>query len=180
MQYSGVYDGLCGGPTAPKDGGLLKYFLDTEFIESGRFAGIQLVSIGIVAEDGREFYAISSDFDAATASQWVVDNVLANLDPDVARLPVCRIADDVRAFVDGDPEPQFWAYYADYDWVVFCQMFGTMMDLPKGFPMYCRDIKQWCDQLGNPDLPKQGEGEHNALADAYWNRSAWNFLNGGA
>lgn len=73
-------------------------------------------------------------------------------------------------------KPEFWAYYADYDWVVFCQLFGTMMDLPKGFPMYCRDIKQECDRLGNPKLPEQGKGEHNALEDARWNRKAWEFL----
>lgn len=34
---------------------------------------------------------------------------------------------------------------ADYDWVVLCQLYGTMMDLPKGWPMYCRDVKQLCD-----------------------------------
>jgi hypothetical protein len=73
-------------------------------------------------------------------------------------------------------KPEIWAYYADYDWVVFCQLFGTMMDLPKGFPMYCRDIKQLCDDLGNPELPKQKSGKHNALADAKWNKQAWEYL----
>ena len=71
---------------------------------------------------------------------------------------------------------EVWAYYADYDWVVFCQVFGTMMDLPEGFPMYCRDIKQECDRLGNPKLPEHGKGEHNALADARWNKLAYFFL----
>lgn len=42
--------------------------------------------------------------------------------------------------------------------------------------MYCRDIKQWCDQLGNPKLPEQGDGEHSAIADARWNKIAWEFL----
>lgn len=51
-----------------------------------------------------------------------------------------------------------------------------MIDLPQGFPMYCRDIKQWCDQLGNPKLPEQGKGEHSAIADAKWNKTAWEFL----
>lgn len=51
-----------------------------------------------------------------------------------------------------------------------------MIDLPKGFPMYCRDIKQWADDLGNPKLPEQASTEHNALADARWNREAWQFL----
>lgn len=25
-------------------------------------------------------------------------------------------------------------YYADYDWVAFCQLFDRMIDLPKDFP----------------------------------------------
>lgn len=60
--------------------------------------------------------------------------------------------------------------------LVFCWLFGAMSDLPKGFPMYCKDIKQWADDLGNPKLPEQSSSEHNALADARWNREAWNYL----
>ena len=73
-------------------------------------------------------------------------------------------------------KPEFWGYFADYDWVAFCQIFGTMMDLPKGWPMYCRDIKQLADSLGNPELPTQSSTEHNALNDARWNKQAWEFL----
>lgn len=58
----------------------MKYFLDTEFLEGEqdkRFLGfktgkktkqtIDLISIGIVAEDGREYYAISKDFNLKEA-----------------------------------------------------------------------------------------------------------------
>jgi uncharacterized protein YjfI (DUF2170 family) len=38
----------------------VKYFYDTEFIDNGRI--IDLISIGVVAEDGREYYAISTEF----------------------------------------------------------------------------------------------------------------------
>src|SRR4051812_12087398 len=55
----------------------MKFFLDTEFIEDG--VTIDLISIGIVAEDGREYYAVSSEFDPTKASQWVKDNVLVHL-----------------------------------------------------------------------------------------------------
>ena len=43
-------------------------------------------------------------------------------------------------------KPEFYAYYADYDWVVFAQLFGSMINLPKGFPMYCKDLKQELDR----------------------------------
>lgn len=170
----------------------MKYWLDTEFIEDGKT--IDLVSIGIVAEDGRELYAEVLDADLTRASEWVRENVLAHL---WSRLPDKReanewtrdggaggllsridVAREVKKFCDPDTygKPEFWGYYADYDWVVLCQLFGTMMDLPKGWPMYCRDIKQLCDDNGNPQLPEQGKGEHHALADARWNRTAWEFL----
>ncbi|MEH2138542.1 3'-5' exoribonuclease domain-containing protein [Nostoc sp.] len=173
----------------------MRYWFDTEFIEDGRT--IDLISIGIVAQDGREYYAVNWNCELEKASGWVKENVISQLPPrnDPAWKTKDAIAFDVMGFLKNEKEealhrhtfeslknlkiegkPEIWAYYADYDWVCFCQLFGTMMDLPKGFPMYCRDIKQWSNYLGNPELPIQGEGEHNALADAKWNKTAWEFL----
>lgn len=73
-------------------------------------------------------------------------------------------------------KPEFWGYFADYDWVAFCQLFGRMTALPKGFPMYCRDIKQWADMLGDVRIPKPEVEIHHALEDALWVRSAHDFL----
>lgn len=187
----------------------MRYWLDTEFIEDGRT--IDLLSIGIVAEDGREFYAQYEHTNTGLASDWVARNVLPHLqhfDMGLRRrscpsyygesvdrgrgvspaqcarecpwLSRADLAERIRMFCSPEQhdKPEFWGYYADYDWVVLCQIFGTMMDLPQGWPMYCRDIKQWCDDLGNPKLPEQGKGEHHALADARWNRLAWEFLAG--
>ncbi len=157
----------------------MRYFLDTEFIERGPDHPITLLSIGVVADDGREFYAENILADHRTASEWVRDNVIVHLGKEGALLlKPGEIGQHITTFVGADPKPEFWGYYADYDWVVFCQIFGTMMDLPRGFPMYCRDIKQLCDDKGNPQLPEQPEDEHNALADARWNKVAWEFLMG--
>ena len=151
----------------------MKFFLDTEFIECGCLFPIELLSIGIVSEDGREFYAEVADADLSHANDWVKENVLPHLNG--SKLARNMLARAVRMFI-GDGKPEFWGYYADYDWVVFCQIFGAMIDLPKGWPMYCRDIKQLCDSLGNPQLPKQASTEHNALNDAKWNKIAYEFL----
>lgn len=154
----------------------MRYFIDTEFLESGPFEPIVLVSIGIVAADGREYYAVSSNFNDRAANDWVKANVLPHLG-DAPRKPLEQIAKEVFDFVSFDvTKPEFWGYYADYDWVVFCQMFGAMINLPKGWPMYCRDIKQYADEVGNPKLPEQDSTEHNALNDARWNLKAWQFL----
>jgi len=40
----------------------VRFFYDTEFIDNGRT--IELISIGVVSEDGREYYAISTEFPA--------------------------------------------------------------------------------------------------------------------
>ena len=150
-----------------------KYFLDTEFIESGSARPLELLSIGIVAEDGREFYAVNDEADLLHANDWVKQNVLPHLG--LPRLKRHQIASSIIGFVAHE-KPEFWGYYADYDWVVFAQLFGAMIDLPKGWPMYCRDLKQLCDAVGNPALPKQTSTEHNALHDARWNRVAFDFL----
>lgn len=95
---------------------------------------------------------------------------------------------------------EFYADYCSYDWVVFCWLFGKMIDLPKGFPMYCNDIEQIKVQTvkrycaaeirltsfpealkrfkKNPDYPKQDDAKkHHALEDARYDRDLYNFLN---
>lgn len=146
----------------------MRFWFDTEFIEDGHT--IELISIGIVSEDGRTFYR-EFHFDEDKASDWVRQNVFPHLNHD--RRDRYEIRREIVKFMGEKPE--IWAYYADYDWVALCQLFGTMMDLPEGWPMYCRDVKQWCDMVGNPALPKQAR-EHHALADAEWTKQAWYFL----
>jgi hypothetical protein len=145
----------------------VKVWFDTEFIEDGKT--IDLISIGMVREDGHYYYAESSECDLSKASPWVRENVLPHLKgPKFTR---AEIAADILKFAGERPE--FWAYYADYDWVALCQLYGTMMDLPKGWPMFCLDIKQLA---GDRRLPTQTSQKHNALEDARWNKQAWEFL----
>lgn len=151
----------------------MRFWFDTEFYEDG--CTIELISIGVVSEDGRTYYAETPGAEIlAGQSDWLVKHVLPHLTGE-QRYREC-ITLELIAFM-GD-KPEIWAYYADYDWVALCQLHGRMIDLPKGWPMYCRDVKQLCDSLGNPKLPKQTSTEHNALADAKWTREAWLFLNG--
>jgi 3'-5' exoribonuclease-like protein len=150
----------------------MKIWFDTEFIEDGRT--IDLISIGMVREDGATFYAESAECNHDRASPWVKENVLVHLQGGRFDWSRDEIAHTIVTFAGEKPE--FWAYYADYDWVVLCQLYGTMMDLPKGWPMYCRDVKQLCDNMGNPKLPEQSSTEHHALADAKWTKEAWEFL----
>ena len=185
----------------------MRIYYDTEFIEDGQT--IDLISIGLVAEDGREYYAVASDapWDRIRKHDWLIRNVVPHLPvngrtsldsylanhpnsyprpsidlvgPDLkdSRVkPRQVIANEVRDFILAEPDPQLWAWYADYDHVVLCQLWGTMMQLPKGVPMWTNDLKQEAERLGNPEVPKQqADGEHNALADARHNRAIAEFL----
>ena len=242
----------------------MKYFIDTEFLEGtqkGLFKEtkptIDLISIGIKCDDGREYYAVSNEFNVKEAWNrfqyettelnpikcrqvgmsgtiakiaiervapkkvyWIRENVCKNIFNNsiyhnyteintfnelknlVYHLgkPNKQIAKEVIEFtcessINKGRKPEFYGYYADYDWVVFCWLFGRMIDLPEGFPMYCIDLKQELDRIQEtkfgtslfeghltndikklPNYPKQ-TNEHNALSDARWNYELYKFLN---
>lgn len=147
----------------------MKYWFDTEFIDDGKT--IDLISIGIVSEDHRTYYAETTEYNISKASEWVKQNVgpqLGYVIPKSRRL----IAAEIITFI-GKEQPEFWAYYASYDWVALCQLYGTMMEVPPHFPMYCRDLQQMVQHLGYPLLPIQDTPEHHALNDAIWCKQAW-------
>ena len=169
----------------------MRYFLDTEFIEQP--GSIQLISIGIVSECDHTFYAENTSFDERMADDWVKENVLAKLlfvneyggshTPPVPNADVTvvgnqtLIKNELLEYFCDDGEPIFYGYFADYDWVIFCWIFGKMIHLPAGFPKYCRDLKQMLDESGKMKIPSPG-GEHNALVDALWNKELYEHLTG--
>jgi hypothetical protein len=154
---------------------VVRYWFDTEFIEDGHT--IDLLSIGVVCEDGREFYAESAEADLSRADEWVRANVIPHLQGVDREFHRWQIAETLVEWVaEGGGRPEFWAYYGDYDWVVLCQLYGRMVDLPDGWPMFALDVKQLAVSLHDPKLPEQSSTEHHALADARWTREAWAFL----
>jgi hypothetical protein len=152
----------------------VKYWIDTEFIE--RPHTIDLISLGLVAEDGREFYAESSEVDWSKASRWTLQTVRPQLEGGGMAREI--IGNGVRRFTEHDEKPVFWGYFPAYDWVAFSWLFGGLADLPFHYPQLCLDIKQWSIELGDPELPRQAGPRHHALADARWTREAWTFLCG--
>lgn len=189
----------------------MKYFLDTEFIEGfhqplfGKNRHfIDLISIGIVAEDGSSYYNISNEYKYDDASEWVKENVIKPAYMDCVHgdnrnrytaknfhksygSPNEEIATDLMEFFKCWRDQHFWrapegieiyGYFADYDWVLFCSLFGRMLDLPKGFPMYCRDLKQMMDEMGLDKEWKlkhcpEPEHAHMAIHDAKWNKKLY-------
>lgn len=154
----------------------MNYFFDCEFNEQGTTRPIELISIGIVAEDGREFYAENADVDLSKLPEWHQENVVPNLKGGAFRMPHANIGSGVLNFMAGDSKSVLWAFFGAYDWVLFCQLFGRMVDLPDALPGYFNDLRQaMIHVMGGyfrPRIPVPGKA-HNALNDAHWNRLVW-------
>lgn len=267
----------------------MKYFYDTEFLEGTQTKmfrksepTIDLISIGIVCEDGRELYEISKDFNLKEAWNrydveeqtpyekqndfsgrkvyWIRENVLMPIffelaeiefhnihfkdewiyDEEIVTLEIFKknqkwisdlkwfkklinkygktnkeISQKVFEFISKDSitieqaksyesqNIQLYGYYSAYDHVVFSWLFGKMIDLPEGFPMYTIDLKQTLDELVEDEIKsfcyatgnhtvltkkealdfiksKQGFPKqidiHHALSDAKWISDLYKFL----
>lgn len=154
-----------------------RYFYDCEFIEDGHV--IDLVSIGVVDEHGREFYAVSTEFDAAKAVPWVRRNVLDRLPSpgDTAWRSRLAIRDELYDFLVAPlpigEELELWAWYAAYDHVALVQLWGAMPALPRQIPRFTKDLRQRWDDRGRPPLPVAESRRHDALVDARHNLARW-------
>ena len=155
----------------------MRFFYDCEFIEDGHT--IDLVSIGVVDEAGREFYAVSTEFDASRAIGWVRRNVLSQLPPpaDPAWRSVERIRADLLAFLVEQGEPiELWAWMSAYDHVALAQVWGDMRALPRAIPRFTHELRQRWEDVGCPPLPEAPADQHDALADARHNLARWRAL----
>lgn len=168
----------------------MKYFLDAEFIDGNP---IDLISIGIVCEDGHQYYAINHECDWSRADDWVQENVLTELPPrpsglifpphpQLAQHPAYQAGWRTRAMIAAEVSqfilpgtPSVWGWYNSSDWVTLYQLFGRMIDLPEHFPFYAKELKQTVDELGNPQIPFRKQG-HHALRDAVWIKEAYDWL----
>ena len=163
-----------------------QFFFDTEFMEQD--GHVELLSIGVVRRDERGMestYLVNSDADHSKANEFVQEHVIPYLletkcgvSPCVA--PMSKIAEFLEQFLDGDGKWEAWAYYADYDWVAFCSLWGRMVDLPKQMPFLCMDVKQYAHHVGatREDMPNDDADEHHALVDARWTMRAYDALCG--
>lgn len=165
------------------------YAYDAEFLEDSKT--IELISIGFVCEDGREYYAVNRDMPVRRIRKepWLMANVVPSLPKPYGdwnnHMPRSwlfdyhnhavkkrdRIATEVRDFLlGGEHEPELWADYGAYDHVVYAQLFGRMVDLPEGLPMHTNEIQQELRQAPAGFVkPRQTVGLHNALEDARHN-----------
>ncbi len=181
----------------------MKYYYDFEFIERGHGYPIEPISVGMVNDLGEEYYAVYNDFNtfAVAKHDWLMNNVMTNIPhtthldwegvgygpvKNLTLLPEAnaksreQIAQELSEFIQvprkNFSENELFGWYSSYDHVCLATTFGTMMDLPKHVPMFTNDIKTLVKLAGNPQMPRQPEGLHNALEDAKWTKVRYDFI----
>lgn len=142
----------------------MKIFFDTEF--TGLHKDTTLISIGMIAEDGRTFYAEFSDYDATQVNDWIKDNVITNLkfneytyyvralEPEkfdhiemkgTKRQVVQTLENWLAKYQNSEIYPggvQLVSDVCHYDMVLFIDLFGGAFDLPGYVNASCHDINQ--------------------------------------
>jgi hypothetical protein len=140
----------------------MKYFIDTEFIANGFGLHFDLISIAVVAEDGRELYMENMEADLSKANEWVRENVVPHLNEQDA-FNWIDLRNNLLHFI-GDDTPEFWGWCCGYDFVLI-SMLVEFDRWPNGWPYFFNDVAQLARE-GNVDLSPYGKGNHNSLEDA--------------
>lgn len=134
---------------------MILYF-DTEF--TGLHKDTTLISIGIVSEDGKKFYAEFDDYDRNQCNDWIKENVINNLSLDSGpEGSYCINENETTITVFGNKEVieawltkwisqfdsvQFVSDVCHYGFVLLIDIFGTAFDLPENVCAACHDINQ--------------------------------------
>lgn len=162
-----------------------KVFFDFEF--TGLRQNTTPISIGMVTEDNQYFYGEFTDYDKLQIDPWIKDNVIKNLS-DIPAVPEedlmtasgrrVGIKDSMRIFFEFNGLSQkgieFYGDCLSYDWVLFCELFGGALYLPKYIYYIPFDISTMFKMKGvDPDISREEfagfrkeESKHNALFDA--------------
>ena len=161
----------------------MKVFFDTEF--TGLHAKTTLMSIGVVDENGRTFYAELDDYDKTQVDDWLENNVVANFTGENT-MNMKQLKSALTEWLAVYDSVEIWSDCLAYDWVLFNSIFGTAFDIPKNVYYIPFDICTMMKLKGvDPDInreeyafgdvPEVAE-KHNALWDAQVIRACYENL----
>ena len=104
----------------------MRVYLDTEFADWDD-PDTDLISLALVAKDGREFYAERTDFDLRKCTRFVRLNVLPLLGASgVLRLDNSALKRAVQEWLAQIPQPEIAVDY-DGDWALLARLLGSDM-----------------------------------------------------
>jgi len=167
----------------------MKIFFDTEF--TGLHKGTSLISIGLISEDGKTFYAELTDYDETQVDEWLRENVIKNLflkekERTISECLKASITDGIvevygngeyvketlRLWLEQFDKVEMWSDCLAYDWVLFNDIFGHAFNIPSNVYYIPFDICTLFKIKGiDPDISREEfagiDGQkHNALHDA--------------
>lgn len=170
-----------------------KLFFDTEF--TGLQKDTELISIGVIDETDRTFYAEINDFNISAISnnEWIMKNVIANLmfngefeivKDDNGSISMkgtkSQVSKQLLNWI-GNREVEFVSDCNSYDHVLLVDLItcgGSALDIPHNISPYCHDINQDIARFYRVDNKEafnmnreemadtKMQNKHNALKDA--------------
>lgn len=163
----------------------MKIFFDTEF--TGLHQNTTLISIGLVSENDRTFYAEFNDYDIAQVNRWVRENVIPylqfsevqTLNPKLDLKSYAMKANQqtirllLSEWLSQFEVVEMWADCPAYDWVLLGNLFNGSLNMPSHISKNAFDVATLLNVAGiDPDIDRKafcGLSEmnlHNALDDA--------------
>lgn len=169
-----------------------KIFFDCEF--TGLHQNTTLISIGLISDCGKEFYAEFTDYNKSQVDDWIKNNVINKLifteiqNQNGGRGGCARegfvgnaeyIKEELTTWLSQFEKVEMWSDCLSYDWILFCQLFGHAFNIPKNIYYIPFDICTLFKIKGiDPDISREEfvkngcenwfseERKHNALFDA--------------
>lgn len=183
----------------------MKIFFDTEF--TGLHKDTTLISIGLVSEDNRCFYAELTDYDVSQVDDWIRENVVKNLytekyKDEMVYVPNLHVGtkSDIRIALKNwfaqFNTVELVSDVCHYDMVLLIDLFGGAFDLPSNVCAACHDINQDIAKYKGISLQEAfdksreellyekwrdgrvGGDKHNSLYDARVIRELYQVLSG--
>lgn len=159
----------------------MNLYFDTEF--TGLHKDTTLISIGIISEDGRTFYAELNDYDESQIDDWLQENVIDNLylgkifGPEgfesrnlitneegtkilsydfIIKDSMEMVATELKRWIEQFDDIKIWSDCLAYDWVLFNHLFGHAFNLPKNIYYIPFDICTLFEIKGiDPDISRE-------------------------
>ena len=161
---------------------MTKLFFDTEF--TGLHQKTTLISIGIISECGKTFYAEFTDYNKRQVDDWLQENVISKLflhemeefkiysvgEKAVGKKVVSGqdtmvlgnkqvVKQYLKEWLSQFEKVEMWSDCLSYDWVLFCQIFGHAFKIPKNVYYIPYDICTLFKDRGiDPDISREKFG----------------------
>ncbi|MGF6489677.1 3'-5' exoribonuclease domain-containing protein [Pseudomonas frederiksbergensis] len=147
----------------------MRIFLDCEFTQLNQNS--KLISLALVSESGEEFYVELTDtYSVEDCSDFVIQNVLPQLDPLRCGQSLVESQDSLRGFLSGfSEELEVCSDAPQWDWSFFCDLACAVhqpwpvqvVSQPTNLTSLFNQVNaEALEQVELPDLP------HHALIDA--------------